>query len=128
MRILVAVVVALALAATATAQQLYWVAGLDFVTPIAAEFKPFPLPGISGTPGALINRFGYDNATGTATVLYVQDACFETWQGWPVPGHGDVIAVVQTDVRMFYLLHADGYLKPEPQPQSAWCLPVVRGK
>lgn len=106
--------------ATLTAQTYRWIPGLDFTTPIYQVLDP------KGGPGPLVNRFGYDRDTGTATVLYVLDACYEAWQAWPVPGHGAVIDAVQFAPRAFALVHEDGYLKLEHQPVSAWCTPVAR--
>lgn len=116
---LTAAALALCLTSAVAAQSFRWVAGLDFTADI---FQTIEKTG----PGPKINKFGYDNTTGTATVLYPFDQCFVTWQTWPDPGHGAVIGVIQHAPTAFALLHEDGHLKLDQQPDSAWCTPIKR--
>jgi hypothetical protein len=111
--------VLLFVAASAFAQNYKWIAGLDFTSRVYQSVN-------KDGPGPLINVFGYDNVSGMASIMYVADQCFVAWQTWPDAGHGSVTGVIQFAPKSFALLHEDGHLKLDQQPDAAWCTPVYR--
>lgn len=118
--LLIGVLVTVASGAT-LAQSYRWVPGLDFTADVYQDADPK-----TGVAGPRNNKFGYDNAGGMATVLYVNDACFVTWRTWAETGQGAIIGVIQYGPKLFALLHETGFLKLDQQPESAWCTPVNR--
>lgn len=114
----VVVVLALASATVAASSGYRWLPGADVVIPV------YQTTDDKAGPGPLNGVLAYDRDAHVASVLDVPNLCVVSWGVSPTPGHGAIAHVFQVGLRLFALLHEDGFIRVEQQPEALWCQPL----